>query len=158
MSFDLFVYTLAIPKDLGRRVEDALARHNVAAHCRYYDEDEDNGGTLGVAFDAGGEFENEDDATFVDWRPLESLEMEDWEIGTNEERAIIRACRWEAGISTSAGRDDVALAKQVRAAVAVMEACGGVLHDPQAKDHAYFFDLARAWRWADALIAQSASE
>jgi hypothetical protein len=157
MSFDLFVYTLAMPKDLGRRVEDALLRHNIAAHCRYYDEGAESGGTLGVAYDAGGEFENEDDATFVDFRPLESLELEEWEDGTDEERAIVRACRWEAGISTPAGRDDVALAKQVRAAVAVMEACGGVLHDPQAEENPYFFDVARAWRWADALIDESAS-
>jgi hypothetical protein len=157
MSFDLFVYMLAIPKDLGRRVEETLARHNIAAHCRYYDESAESGGTLGVAYDAGGEFENEDDATFVDFRPVESLELEEWEDGTAEERAIVRACRWEAGISTPAGRDDVALAKQVRAAVAVMEACGGVLHDPQAEEKPYFFDVARAWRWADAVIDESAS-
>jgi hypothetical protein len=157
VSLDLFVYTLAVPKDLARRVEDALARRHVAAHCRFYDEGTESGGTLGVAYDAGGAFEDEDDATFVDFRPLDSLEMEEWETGSEEERAILRACRWEAGISAPGGREDAALAKQVRAAVAVMEACGGVMHDPQADDQAYFFDLARAWAWADELIAQGAA-
>lgn len=155
MSFDLFVYMRAIPSDIEQRVESALARWKIAAKCRYDDDGPERGGTLGIAFASGGEFEHEDDATFVDFRPLEEIEMEESEGGTPEERAIVRACRWEASVTTSAGRDLEALEKQVRAGVAVMEACGGVLHDPQRSANTFLFDLVRARQWAEALIAES---
>jgi len=157
MSFDLFVYLPDLQPEFMGRVERALAKTGLASTCSA-----DTEGTIEI------EFSEMETTAFVEISPMNLDSMGGLERLTPKQLAQLKACRSEAMVMAEAMTESEMVKVMTHAAVAMMEAGAGVLHDPQASasefdelgdlvetvpgvSDGYFFESAHARRWADAM-------
>ena len=164
MSFDLFVYLPELQPEFMGRVELALAKTGLAATCSA-----DTEGTIEI------EFSEMEATAFVDIGPMDLDSLSGLERLTPTQLAHLKLCRSETMFVVEAMTQSDVVKALTHAAVAMMEAGAGVLHDPQASasefdelgdlveavpgvSDGYFFDPAHARRWADAMYKAVGSE
>jgi hypothetical protein len=163
VSFDLMVLLPVCDSSLAAEAEAFLTRHGRPARCHV--EPDGEGGTIEFQFDG------EEDVLGFGVSPLEA-DAYDPEEAPRARRAQLKACRYEAVISSSAGRSAEALECQALTAVALMHAGKGVICDPQesytelpglkapkASDASggAIYDVDFGVRWAKALGQASAA-
>lgn len=164
MSFDLLIYVPRLVSGAAKGIEGALAGLGQAARVSV--EDAAGEPSIEIEFEPEGEAESYS----LDFTEFDPDTVDDLSWASAAQRKLLRACKLEAMLSTSAGRADGAISHQILAAIAIMEACRGVLLDPQASasglapladlakaepgvERGYFFDPVHARQWAAAVAA-----